>query len=77
MEAAVATEPMELGWDGVLVNARLATLTGDAVSAAAAGHAVIATSAHQRIVPCAKAAVAPDAAQGDEIIARRAGAVHL
>ena len=30
MEAAVATEPMELGWDGVLVNARLATLTGDA-----------------------------------------------
>jgi len=28
--AAVATDPMDRGWDGVLVNARLATLTGDA-----------------------------------------------
>ena len=26
----MATEPMDAGWDGVLVNARLATLTGDA-----------------------------------------------
>ena len=26
----MATEPMDVGWDGVLVNARLATLTGDA-----------------------------------------------
>ncbi|MBD9469666.1 imidazolonepropionase [Pseudoxanthomonas sp. PXM01] len=30
MEAAVATEAVDVRWDGVLVNARLVTLTGDA-----------------------------------------------